>query len=338
MTDAVGGKKEKKLKAILCQRGYAEPVKIADTLQGTIWRCTRQKNKESVVAKISSKELTSESSVLIQGAKYKIHESILHERDILKYLNKDANRSPSIIRFIEFMKSNVNFYLIMEDGGHSLFNFNIKVHEYIKCDQIDISEYHKLVKVLFKALVDCVEYIHSKQVAHFDISLENILIPDIDVTISAESQKLVFCYDVEKNNNCLVKLCDFGLATVFDGNSAEQKENLFTSTKFCGKAMYQSPEITKHKGAFDARKNDIWCLGVCLFMLVTGNAPFRNTSDNDPYLQLIMAEKGDVTKLIAQFGKQEYVNDELIELFRLFFQYEDKRADIDAIKASKWLK
>ena len=29
-----------------------------------------------------------------------------------------------------------------------------------------------------------------------------------------------------------------------------------------------SPEIIKRKKQFDAKKNDVWCLGICLFMMI----------------------------------------------------------------------
>ena len=305
-----------------------------DTLQGTIWRATQQSTNTPVVIKITSKKLTSESIVIVNGQKYEISENILTERKILKHLSNDKNCPQSITKYIDFMKSNVNYYLIMQDGGHSLFEFNVKVHQYIESGKIDISEWHKLVKIIFKQMVECLEFMHSKRVCHFDVSLENILLNDIDVTYKENQDKLIFCYDDDehKENSVQAKLCDFGLAEYF-----EDKQDPYLSTKFAGKACYQSPEITIMKHNFDAASNDIWCLSVCLFMLITGLAPFRMSSIQDQYFNMIINENGDITKLMTKWNKLEYINDDLIELFKSLFQFESDRIDIDGIKKCKWL-
>ena len=97
-------KYERKLKTILSKRGYLKPNKIADTLQGTIWRATQQSTNTPVVIKITSKKLTSESSVVVNGQKYEISENILTERNILKHLSNDENCPKSITKYIDFMK------------------------------------------------------------------------------------------------------------------------------------------------------------------------------------------------------------------------------------------
>merc|ERR1712173_202794 len=92
------------------------------------------------------------------------------------------------------MKSNVNYYLVMTDGGHSLFDFNLKVHEYIESSKITISHWHSVVKVIFRQMLQCLDYLSSMKVSHFDISLENMLINDLDVEYN-EDGTLSFCVD-----------------------------------------------------------------------------------------------------------------------------------------------
>lgn len=57
-----------------------------------------------------------------------------------------------------------------------------------------------------------------------------------------------------------IKLCDFGLAVFFPKVQGATKTS-FHSRKFVGKSRYWSPELSAHH-TFDARANDIWCLGV----------------------------------------------------------------------------
>ena len=119
----------------------------------------------------------------------------------------------------------------MEDGGHSLFDFVKKGHKHITNGRITIDEWHKVVKLIFKQMVEAIEFMHDNNVVHFDISLENLLINDLDVKLNKKTEKISFvCNDIR------VKICDFGLAEIFDKNSS------FLTNKYCGKPNYKSPE------------------------------------------------------------------------------------------------
>ena len=91
----------------------------------------------------------------------------------------------------------------MEDGGHSLFDFVAKAHRFIENGQIEILEWQRIVKIIFKQMIECIEYVHNQNICHFDISLENFLINDIDVVV--KDNKLCF-----QSDDIAVKLCDFG--------------------------------------------------------------------------------------------------------------------------------
>ena len=51
-------------------------------------------------------------------------------------------------------------------------------------------------------------------------------------------------------------------------------------TKFVGKTAYESPEVA-HELKFNASKNDIYSLGVVLFMMTFGVAPYNKPSSSD---------------------------------------------------------
>merc|ERR1719384_1114019 len=122
----------------------------------------------------------------------------------------------------------------------------------IQSGHIAICEWQKLVKVIFNQMVEVVDYIHSKNVSHFDISLENFLINDVQIKAINGSEKLSFV----NLENVQIKLCDFGLSEYFEPDSS------FLSSKYCGKIGYQSPEINYRKKQFNAALNDVWCLGI----------------------------------------------------------------------------
>ena len=91
------------------------------------------------------------------------------------------------------------------------------------------------------SLFRCTEagnYCHANEVLHRDIKLDNILI-----------------------NDCVLKLCDFGLS-----KQAEE------SNTFCGTPEYVSPEMLAGSG--HDKNVDWWALGIIIYELLSGIPPF----------------------------------------------------------------
>ena len=104
-----------------------------------------------------------------------------------------------------------------------------------------------VAKRYLRQLQMAIEYLHGRQVAHRDITTQNILVSARDV----------------------IKLCDFGSATRFcDG------DHLCTDS--VGISGYQPPEVLLKK-PYDPKKADLWSMGIVLYKIVTGNLPFGET-------------------------------------------------------------
>ena len=199
----------------------------------------------------------------IIGAKqYKVNEDVLKEIAILKYLMDDQNCPKSIVKYVESFKGSVNFlnlfiihriyfpffslffcdfsklhyYLVMEDGGFSLFEFVVKVHRLIRMGKLHISEWQRIAKIIFKQMIQAIEYIHSKGVCHFDISLENFILNDIDVVLVTTPTEETIKFVATDTSGIDVKLCDFGLAEIFSADKTDKNCNSkWLSNKYCGK-------------------------------------------------------------------------------------------------------
>lgn len=108
----------------------------------------------------------------------------------------------------------------------------------------------------FNQLISGLEYLHKKGVSHRDIKPENLLLDEND----------------------LLKLSDFGMATVF---RHQGKERLLE--RRCGTMPYIAPEILV-RSQYNAEPADIWSCGVVLVAMLTGELPWdKPTSDQVEY-------------------------------------------------------
>eukprot|EP01084_Bolivina_argentea_P114651 204063_1 len=164
------------LLAELSECGLKNPIKIANTLQGSIWRTLLPDSNKHIVVKVTNKSLQSKSIVIINGRAKKVHENIVTETEIQKYLTYNTQSPNSIVKYIHAFQTHNNYFLLQEYGGTSLFDFIVKLHHFTTQGTISIKELQKIVKIIFKQMIECIEYIHKKNVCHLDISLENFLI------------------------------------------------------------------------------------------------------------------------------------------------------------------
>eukprot|EP01083_Nonionella_stella_P239253 837559_1 len=110
------------IKSVLQKHGFIQTKKLAQTLQGEIWQSDNQ------VIKVTSKTLHNKSIVILDGKEVKINEDILTEKQVLQYLNSFTDCPKSIIEYKNFFESSEHFFLSLEHGGGSLFDFVFKAH------------------------------------------------------------------------------------------------------------------------------------------------------------------------------------------------------------------
>ena len=103
---------------------------------------------------------------------------------------------------------------------------------------------------VFRKLLYGLAYLHSKNVFHRDLKLENVLLVADDVP----------------------KIIDFGFATAAD--PAKRLE------LYCGTPNYMSPEIVR-KVPYCGGPSDAWAFGVLFFRALTGVFPFASKRTED---------------------------------------------------------
>ncbi|XP_012509641.1 PREDICTED: serine/threonine-protein kinase 33 [Propithecus coquereli] len=123
---------------------------------------------------------------------------------------------------------------------------------------------------IIQSLASAIAYLHSNDIVHRDLKLENIMV------------KSSF---IDDNNelNLNIKVTDFGLAVKKQGRS----EAMLQTT--CGTPIYMAPEVIN---AHDySQQCDIWSIGVIMYILLCGEPPFLASSE-DKLFELI--RKGEL--------------------------------------------
>lgn len=167
--------------------------------------------------------------------------SFLDQENIQKEIivNKRLKHK-NVVKMKDFFQEEEKVYLVMEfcQGGN-LYNYLSRK------DEMDEKE----IKLIFKQIVNGINYIHSKGYVNRDIKLENILL------------------DGEGS----VKICDFGWA-------AHLNEEEYRSLR-AGTIIYMSPECLRKEP--QCCKSDVWSLGVLLYELYHKSSPFKGRTCDD---------------------------------------------------------
>ncbi|KTG38132.1 hypothetical protein cypCar_00007658 [Cyprinus carpio] len=144
---------------------------------------------------------------------------------------------PNVITLHDVFENKNEVILILElVAGGELFDF---LAEKESLSEEEATEF-------LKQILDGVSYLHSKQIAHFDLKPENIMLLNRSVP------------------HPRIKLIDFGLAHKIDfGNDFK---NIFGTPEFV------APEVVNYEPL--GLEADMWSIGVITYILLSGASPF----------------------------------------------------------------
>jgi calcium-dependent protein kinase len=162
---------------------------------------------------------------------------------------------PNICKAYEWFDYDDGFLLVTEllQGG----NLVELLEKYKLLTESEVTE-------VMKQLLSAVYYLHSNNIMHRDLKLNNIMVE----------------FDDERNFS--IKVIDFGLGTYFkEGQRFNQ---------FMGTPPYMSPELINGDYNF---LSDIWSCGVIMFILLFGDIPWGEDCDENELYSNIKGKEID---------------------------------------------
>ncbi|XP_028313666.1 death-associated protein kinase 1 [Gouania willdenowi] len=218
-------------------------------------------------------------------------EDIEREVNILKEI-----QHPNIITLHEVFENKAEVILILElVAGGELFDF--------LAEKESLSE--EEATQFLKQILDGVFYLHSKQIAHFDLKPENIMLLNRSVP------------------HPRIKLIDFGLAHKIDfGNDFK---NIFGTPEFV------APEVVNYEPL--GLEADMWSVGVITYILLSGASPFLGDNKQDTL--------ANVSAVDYTFDEEFFSNTSFLAkdfIARLLIKDPKKRMTIQDSLQHPWIK
>ncbi|KAH8269535.1 hypothetical protein KR018_007438 [Drosophila ironensis] len=171
-------------------------------------------------------------------------------------------------------------------------------------------------KRVAKQLASAIDYMHSKDIVHRDIKLDNVLI---------------YRSDFQR-----IKLCDFG-ESYPTGSTVERRNEWLP---------YSPPEVLeiKPEGSYKADpSHDVWQFGIVIFVCLTGCLPWQKAASDDPRYVRYVAWQGGLMMMPLRRTPRLFklLTSNAQRMFKRFFARISNRpkslADVTKFLDDRWL-
>ncbi|KAM8861539.1 death-associated protein kinase 2 isoform 2-T2 [Synchiropus picturatus] len=248
-------------------------------------RCTEKSSGLEYAAKFIKKR---QSRASRRGVR---REEIVREVEVLQQL-----QHPNVVALHDVYENRTDVVLILElVSGGELFDF--------LAQKESLSE--EEATQFIKQILDGVEYLHQKSIAHFDLKPENIMLLDRTASLPR------------------IKIIDFGLAHKIE-DGADFK-NIFGTPEFV------APEIVNYEQL--GLEADMWSVGVITYILLSGASPFLGDTKQETL--------GNISAMNYDFDEEFFSNtSELAKSFirQLLEKNTRKRMTIQGALNHPWIK
>lgn len=211
-----------------------EPRPFARGKFATVRRCVHRESGRDFAAKYIRKRRRASD----------VRHEILHEALVLKM----AEPCPRVVDVREVFETSSELILILELAAGGELQHVLDSEECLP---------EKDVVRLMRQILEAVNFLHDKNIAHLDIKPQNLLL-----TSSFPQGDIL--------------LCDFGISRVI-GKGTEIRE-------IVGTPDYVAPEILQYEPISLA--TDVWSLGVLTYVLLSGHSPFGGETKQETFCNI----------------------------------------------------
>lgn len=222
-------------------------------------------------------------------------QSLWDEIEIMRQLDH-----PHLIRLFATYEDDKNIYLVTElCSGGELFDALAETNSGFT---------EKTGAKLMKQMTQAVGYLHARKICHRDLKPENFMLRERCEISKAQ-----------------IKLIDFGSSKMFS-------EDEPMTTKICT-VHYVAPEILTKQAKPYTELCDIWSLGVIMYIILCGQAPF--SGENDMAVMKAI-KKGKYSTEPAEVW--DHVSSDAKDLLRRMLEVlPDKRASAKQVLNHRWI-
>lgn len=238
--------------------------------------------KVSDLARVEGHENPAEEARLLRGLSRFPHPNVISLLDEFQCQETRGNRTRSLHYMVtELCTGGDLFSVAMETG-------------------VDMAG----AQALFRQLMQGVRHLHSRRIAHLDLSVENCVLDAQGV----------------------LKIIDFGLAREVPLDSPPLQGRV-------GKLHYMAPEVFAGV-PYDGMAADIYSCGIILFVLLARGYPYEDVTDNNGR----RLRKGFIRQLLAVQGLEDRVPFLASELISAMTGLPHERLTAEQVLQHPWLK
>ena len=294
---------------------YSNIRLLKRAIYGQVHLCVHHATQQQVAIKV----IHPKSVLLVRQQKARGElpkEDWMKELEAMRTL-QNVGGHPSVVRLLEDFEENGAVFIVMEFcNGGEMFDMLGNLGNQQQWNP----------KVIFRKYMEGVLFLHSMDICHRDLSLENTLY----------------------HSDYGPKICDFGGCIPYDvrgidgGLVMRDNKGRDQHVHRVGKQFYMSPQILNHQ-QYDGKCTDIWSCGVFLFLLMTSHPPWEYahlTHDTSGAFRTYIQGGPEAFKqLVHEWNLLHSFDEACWELLMLLLQPEEQHrcTAIDALDHA-WLK
>ncbi len=162
-------------------------------------------------------------------------------------------KHPNMIKLVEEFQNDLKYFLVFEYVSVSIvifFDYEMKKNLFLQSGDLltavtTMNKYSEHdVALMLSQIASALKHLHSLQIVHRDVKLENILVNKINRLLS--SINFYFLYQITNypDQSVTLKLADFGLALCLTDDTPIAAAHGDT---LCGTPMYIAPEVIQNR-------------------------------------------------------------------------------------------